>query len=302
MEWKGFAMSFLALSIISFVVTAVYLKAVPLLFPRESVNYLVVVASYIGLVLLSMICYLRTMFSDPGSTERSLIRDEKLLDRRLERLKEQGLSICDSCKCYKPERAHHCSQCARCIYKMDHHCPWVNNCIGAYNQKHFVLFLFYITVAALYSLLLCAFAIFETAVISDLVVLIVVLVASAGFGGFTFQLLTEQGYYIWTNTSIIDILQGREVTQVTTHTASAVRQHPRDLRVEPAPLAVPHVSAGIGDGTNGATDNDQGRVTGRLAASLVRGSRLLRERMLSLCCRGRLSLARLPPCSRSCTA
>uniref|UniRef100_A0A6I8PUQ6 Palmitoyltransferase n=1 Tax=Xenopus tropicalis TaxID=8364 RepID=A0A6I8PUQ6_XENTR len=61
-----------------------------------------------------------------------------------------AIRYCDRCQLVKPDRCHHCSVCDKCILKMDHHCPWVNNCVGFSNYKFFLLFL-------AYSLLYCLF-------------------------------------------------------------------------------------------------------------------------------------------------
>ncbi|KAJ2879557.1 Palmitoyltransferase, partial [Coemansia aciculifera] len=42
--------------------------------------------------------------------------------------------FCRTCKGFKPPRTHHCSDCDKCVLKMDHHCPWTNNCVGFNNQ------------------------------------------------------------------------------------------------------------------------------------------------------------------------
>ncbi|XP_006632707.1 palmitoyltransferase ZDHHC15B [Lepisosteus oculatus] len=61
-----------------------------------------------------------------------------------------AIRFCDRCQVIKPDRCHHCSVCEMCVLKMDHHCPWVNNCIGFSNYKFFLLFLSY-------SMLYCVF-------------------------------------------------------------------------------------------------------------------------------------------------
>jgi len=56
------------------------------------------------------------------------------------------LQYCQPCQGYKAPRAHHCKSCKRCIMKMDHHCPWINNCVGHYNHKSFTLFLTFVVI------------------------------------------------------------------------------------------------------------------------------------------------------------
>lgn len=69
------------------------------------------------------------------------------------RTEDGFVRYCIKCHRLKPDRAHHCSVCKVCVLKMDHHCPWFNNCVSYTNYKFFILFLGY---AVLYCLFIGA--------------------------------------------------------------------------------------------------------------------------------------------------
>ena len=48
---------------------------------------------------------------------------------------------CTICHIEMPIRCKHCKDCDQCVATHDHHCPWVNNCIGELNARQFYLFL-----------------------------------------------------------------------------------------------------------------------------------------------------------------
>ncbi|CAH0605463.1 unnamed protein product [Chrysodeixis includens] len=54
---------------------------------------------------------------------------------------KQYLQFCVVCNGYKAPRSHHCRKCGYCVKKMDHHCPWINCCVGHNNHGYFNMFL-----------------------------------------------------------------------------------------------------------------------------------------------------------------
>ncbi|KAL8231866.1 hypothetical protein R6Q57_001644 [Mikania cordata] len=88
---------------------------------------------------VGIILFLLTSFSDPGTINAENVFQYLSVypyDNILYSEKE-----CSTCKILKPARSKHCSICDRCVARFDHHCGWMNNCIGEKNTLYFVLFL-----------------------------------------------------------------------------------------------------------------------------------------------------------------
>ena len=146
------------------------------------------------LFFISMFFYYKTVF-----TNTYYHHHEKDLEYF-----EKGRECKNKCKKPKPPRTHHCSICFKCVQRMDHHCPWVANCIGIANHRYFLMMITSLTCYSWCLVSICTYAVlsaFKTnkgrfckAVKSIKIAIILMIVAilfgvsMAGFTGFHYYL------------------------------------------------------------------------------------------------------------------
>ncbi|XP_071931369.1 probable protein S-acyltransferase 14 isoform X1 [Coffea arabica] len=121
----------------------------------DSLIAVAVLILFHSLLVMLLWSYFSVVFTDPGSVPpnwRPELDEERgdtdpLTESEFGTASSDPVNLrvryCRKCNQFKPPRCHHCSVCGRCVLKMDHHCVWVVNCVGALNYKYFLLFLFY---------------------------------------------------------------------------------------------------------------------------------------------------------------
>lgn len=103
--------------------------------------------------------YYYCITTDPGSPPDQLDLAESSATS-CDRLNKGVVRWCKKCRKPKPLLTHHCHVCDRCVLKMDHHCPWMHNCIGFHNYRYFFLFLAYMWIGCGYAVVMSAYPLF----------------------------------------------------------------------------------------------------------------------------------------------
>ena len=95
------------------------------------------IATY-GLFFMTMFFWALVWQSNPGLLKKDPRFDFMTL---METFDPRGL--CPTCSVINTPRSFHCMVCNKCVERFDHHCPWVNNCVGHNNFFRFYAYLLF---------------------------------------------------------------------------------------------------------------------------------------------------------------
>ncbi|CAI2375187.1 unnamed protein product [Moneuplotes crassus] len=90
-------------------------------------------------LLVALTCIMSILATVTNPTDPTVLKEIHLQLNNQSLIPENDHNFCYFCEAHCSFHSKHCSQCNRCIYKFDHHCVWLNNCIGERNYKWFFL-------------------------------------------------------------------------------------------------------------------------------------------------------------------
>ena len=97
----------------------------------------------------------RFSLSSEEDSEVSLSNKNLTITKKKQKVVSQKydfeISKCNSCNVLRPKDTHHCSECHYCILDRENHCPWMNNCIGLFNRKSYLIFCMSAAISVAYS-------------------------------------------------------------------------------------------------------------------------------------------------------
>ncbi|EGD94711.1 palmitoyltransferase [Trichophyton tonsurans CBS 112818] len=103
---------------------------------------------FLNLIFLTLFAFMTyfytySMIEDPGFVPKLSSRNEQkaVIMELINDWSYDEDHFCVPCMIRRPLRSKHCRRCKRCVSKQDHHCPWINNCVGNNNFRHFMLYL-----------------------------------------------------------------------------------------------------------------------------------------------------------------
>lgn len=97
-------------------------------------------AMYIAMAL-PLATFAAATFADAGKLTKANVNAALARYRFDGIIFPEGRPECRTCRLPRPARSKHCSTCNTCILCADHHCLWLNNCVGQGNYRWFIAFL-----------------------------------------------------------------------------------------------------------------------------------------------------------------
>lgn len=94
------------------------------------------------LLFTNLLLYMVCCHSDPGElTSHDDLLQQSLVTYAYDGQLYQAGSVCSTCHIVRPARSKHCRVYDQCVYKFDHYCVWIGNCVGGLNHRYFVALL-----------------------------------------------------------------------------------------------------------------------------------------------------------------